>query len=66
MNFAHAPTQSWFSPIIVNCSRISLIVIICNVADSFDCVSIVLSPSEKIALRLAAIFKKTAYMLGYD
>ena len=29
-----------------HCGRISLIVIICNVADSIDCVSIVLSPSE--------------------
>ena len=66
MNFIRVLTQSWFGPILVNCGRISLIVIIGNVADSFDCVSIVLSPSEKIALRLAAIFKKTAYMLGYD
>ena len=38
MNFVHVPTQSWFGPIIVNCGRMSLIVIICNVADSFDCV----------------------------
>ena len=29
----HVPTQSWFAPIIENCGRISLIAIICNVAD---------------------------------
>ena len=46
MNFAHAPTQFWFGPIIVNCGSVSLIVNICNVADSFDCVSIVISSSK--------------------
>ena len=44
--FFHVSTQSRFGPIIVNCNRISLIEIICNVADPFECVSIVISPSE--------------------
>ena len=40
-------------------AEFSLIIIISNVADSIDCVSIVPAPSEiKIALWLASILKK--------
>ena len=47
MIYFRVPTQPWFGRIIVNCGRISLIVIIFNVADYiFDFVSIVLTLSE--------------------
>ena len=42
----HVPTQSWCDLIIVNCGRIYLMIMIGNMADSFNCLSVVISPSE--------------------
>ena len=42
----HVPTQSWCDLIIVNCGRIYLMIMIGNMADSFNCMSVVISPSE--------------------